>query len=69
MPPLWRKMGRLNFRMKNSQNITSAASAETPGVNSVLRFWACFAVCLIVLGAISGLMLAGFFLLMGYHVF
>jgi len=47
-----------------------AAPAEAPhGFDSIVRFWACFLVCLVVLGVISGLMLAGLFLLMGYHVF
>jgi hypothetical protein len=33
------------------------------------RFWVCFAVCLVALAVISGMMLAGLFLLMGYRVF
>lgn len=44
--------------------------AEAPhGFDSIVRFWACFLVCLVALGIISGLMLAGLFLLMGYKVF
>jgi hypothetical protein len=43
---------------------------EAPhGFDSIVRFWACFLVCLVALGIISGLMLFGLFLLMGYHVF
>ena len=55
--------------MKNGPNVVSASSEASQGLNSLVRFWACFFVCLIALGLISGLMLAGFFLLMGYRVF
>jgi len=55
--------------MKNSLNVASAASEAAPGLNNVLRFWACFFFCLLALGLISGLLLAGVFLLMGYRVF
>jgi hypothetical protein len=55
--------------MKNSPNVVPASSEPSPDGNSVLRFWACFLFCLCVLGLVSGLMLAGFFLLMGYRVF
>lgn len=54
--------------MKNSQTTSSTPTTET-GLNTIVRFWACFAVCLVALALISGLMLTGFFLLMGYHVF
>jgi len=55
--------------MKNSPDIASAAPENTPGLNSVVRFWACFLLCLMALGVVAGAMLAGFFLLMGYRVF
>jgi len=55
--------------MKNSPNIVSAPSEQPQGLDSLLRFWACFVLCLVALGLIAGLMLAGFFLLMGYRVF
>jgi predicted lipid-binding transport protein (Tim44 family) len=32
------------------------------------RFWGSFFLCLVVLGLIAGLMLAGLFMLMGFHV-
>jgi hypothetical protein len=55
--------------MKNGPNVVSASSEPSQGINSLVRFWLCFFLCLIVLGLVSGLMLAGFFLLMGYQVF
>jgi hypothetical protein len=55
--------------MKIGPNVVSAPSQPPQGLNSLLQFWACFFLCLIVLGIISGLMLAGLFLLMGYRVF
>jgi hypothetical protein len=62
--------------MKNDpKNIAAQASVPVPSepqenrAASLIRFWACFFVCLVVLGIISGLMLAGLFLLMGYRVF
>jgi hypothetical protein len=60
--------------MKNSPNVVPApAPAEQPqpqeGPNTLVRFWACFFLCLAVLGFVSGLMLAGLFLLMGYKIF
>jgi hypothetical protein len=55
--------------MKIGPNVVSASSEPSQGINSLVRFWACFFLCLIVLGIISGLMLAGLFLLMGYRVF
>ena len=48
----------------------NATLSEPPQrLHSLARFWACFFLCLIAIGLISGLMLAGFFLLMGYRVF
>jgi len=55
--------------MKNGPNVVSASPDTSQGINSLARFWACFFFCLIALGFISGLMLAGLFLLMGYRVF
>jgi hypothetical protein len=57
--------------MKNGPDIVSAPaeSESSRRFNSALRFWACFFFCLLVLGIFSGLMLAGLFLFMGYHVF
>jgi hypothetical protein len=55
--------------MKNSPNVVSASSGPSQGINGLLRFWACFFLCLVALGLIAGLLLAGFFLLMGYRVF
>jgi len=62
-------MGWQNNCMKNSPNVVSVSSEPSPDGNSLVRFWACFFLCLLALGLISGLMLAGFFLLMGYRVF
>ena len=45
------------------------AEAPEADINTTLRFWACYIVGLVALGVISALMLTGFFLLMGYHVF
>ncbi|MGD0815204.1 MAG: hypothetical protein ABSA83_16520 [Verrucomicrobiota bacterium] len=53
--------------MKNSPNPGSSDSPH--GFDSLVRFWACFFLCLIALGIISGLMLGGLFLLMGYRMF
>jgi hypothetical protein len=53
--------------MKNGPNV---ASPKRPrGLDSLVRFWACFFLCLVILGIISGLLLGGLFLLMGYRVF
>jgi hypothetical protein len=52
-----------------SPNVVSAPSQPPQGFNSLVQFWACFFLCLIALGIISGLMLAGLFLFMGYKVF
>jgi hypothetical protein len=62
-------MPALDISMKNGPNVVPASPAPPPRLNSVLRFWACFILSLAILGIISGLMLTGFFLLMGYHVF
>ena len=37
-------------------------------MQSLVRFWLCFILCLTVLGLVSGLMLVGLFLLMGYRI-
>ena len=55
--------------MKNSPNVVSASPEKSHGLDSRVQFWACFLLSLVALGLISGLMLAGLFLLMGYHVF
>ena len=55
--------------MKNSPNAAPAPPESTQGFNSLARFWACFIFCLVALGIVSALMLAGLFLLMGYRVF
>jgi hypothetical protein len=54
--------------MKNSPNVVSAPPEPSPGGSSLVRFWACFVLCLAALGLVSGLMLVGLFLLMGYHI-
>lgn len=53
--------------MKNSPDVP-ASPAEAHGFNSLIRFWVCFLVCLGVVGLISGLMLVGLFLIMGYKI-
>ena len=55
--------------MKNSPNVAPASSAPSPGINSTVRFWVCFLLCGAALGLISGLMLVGLFLVMGYRIF
>jgi hypothetical protein len=55
--------------MKTVPNVVSAPAKPPQDVRGLLRFWACFFLCLVVLGIISGLMLAGLFLVMGYRVF
>ena len=53
--------------MKNGAKVVPA-SGQPHGFDSLVRFWACFFVCLITLGIIAGLMLAGLFLVMGYRM-
>jgi hypothetical protein len=53
--------------MKNGAN--RVPSQPPRGLESLVRFWACFFLCLVILGIISGLLLGGLFLLMGYRVF
>ena len=57
--------------MKNSPNPEPVRSPSQPaaGGNTLVQFWVCFLASLLALGLIAGLMLAGFFLLMGYRVF
>jgi hypothetical protein len=62
-------MGRHNSGMKNSPNVVPASAAQPQAAPSLARFWTCFFLCLLILGVISGMMLAGFFMLMGYRVF
>jgi len=62
-------MGWHNESMKNSPNVVSASSEQPQGMNSLVRFWLCFLLCLAALGIISGLMLVGLFALMGYRIF
>jgi hypothetical protein len=62
-------MARQSNGMKSSPNVVSASSGQPQDGSGVVRFWVCFFLCLLALGIISGLMLAGFFLLMGYRVF
>ncbi len=54
---------------KNAPGAPMTAPESPDKLQHVLRFWACFGICLVILGAISGLMLTVFFLMMGYHVF
>jgi hypothetical protein len=54
-------------KMKNGAN--RVPSQPPRGLDSLVRFWACFFLCLVILGIISGLLLGGLFLLMGYRVF
>jgi hypothetical protein len=56
-----------SYPSSNPGAASPAETAQAPG--SLIRFWTCFFLCLLALGLISGLMLAGFFLLMGYRVF
>jgi hypothetical protein len=58
-----------NNGMKNGPDVVSVSAGQSQGINSLVRFWACFLLCLIVLGLVAGLMLEGLFLLMGYQVF
>jgi hypothetical protein len=62
-------MNRQNNGMKNSPTVVPASPEQSQGLNGLVRFWACFLLCLAALGLIAGLLLAGFFLLMGYRVF
>jgi hypothetical protein len=55
--------------METGSNVLSASSEPSHGAVRLLRFWASFLLCLVVLGLISGLMLAGLFVLMGYRMF
>jgi hypothetical protein len=54
--------------MKNSPNVATVSAGSSREAPSLAQFWACFFLCLFVLGLIAGLMLAGFFMLIGYHV-
>jgi hypothetical protein len=66
--PAWGLFGFLSFiGVAILYFLENKTTTQRP--NTLLRFWLCFFCCLIVLGIISGLMLAGLFLLMGYRVF
>jgi hypothetical protein len=54
--------------MKNSPDVVPDSSGSPQGINSLVRFWLFFILCLAALGLVSGLMLVGLFLLMGYHI-
>jgi hypothetical protein len=55
--------------MKDTPNNETVAAKPSQGSDTLLSFWVSFIVSLIGLGIISALMLAGLFLLMGYHIF
>jgi hypothetical protein len=55
--------------MKNSPNVVPESSEQSQGIHGLVRFWACFLITLAALGLISGLMLVGLFLVMGYGFF
>jgi hypothetical protein len=54
--------------MKTNAKTSPIAAAPAPPPPSAVRFWACFFLCMFILAVIAGLMLAGVFTLMGYHV-
>jgi hypothetical protein len=54
---------------KPDEEMPSAPARENAGgIKSLVRFWVCFLLCLAGLGIVSGLMLVGLFLLMGYRI-
>lgn len=55
--------------VQKSSPTTEPATAGPDRVRSLVRFWLCFLGCLAVLSVISGLLLFGLFLFMGYRIF
>jgi hypothetical protein len=58
-----------NTGMKSNLETVSAPAEESQGTNSLVRFWLCFLLTLAALGLISGFLLFGLFLIMGYRIF